>query len=479
MTYEYMQGMGLTAGTSLMSRIAARSDSGSDSGSSSSSSGGKSITTMKLFPGSLNLTATGTSSSKGSTPETPLKVFFTGVQMAIPAGYVPIKSEDKDWFKRWFRQLNSRDYDAHLAKDPNFTYADPDRMARFLDAKYQVELGLDDVWDLSIGAGGKPISGTDLERAQNYFNEAMRFWTRCDSFGGVAWATAPSGTTVMKLPRLYVERYSMTMSFAMSNLGARASCPDHSTMMLIWRVPLVANRTTGTEVLRDYIKEKEAARAASSTSQQQQLAAKQEEISSAQQQADAAQQRASELQGTVGSLEAALAEATLALDAARDQAATTGGVDNTALAALQAQVTELNHQLAAAHSEMAESRRAADLAEQAFEIEGEEQEGSLLGRYKWHLAIGGLAAAGAGLWYYYFKYLPAKGGAAVAAAPTANPDGEEAVYDDRGRLLGTVWPAAVPGRWIARSSKMNRPLYSATSPERAAEWLGDAARRLG
>jgi len=371
MTYEYMQGMGLTAGTSLMSRIAARSDSGSDSGSSSSSSGGKSITTMKLFPGSLNLTATGTSSSKGSTPETPLKVFFTGVQMAIPAGYVPIKSEDKDWFKRWFRQLNSRDYDAHLAKDPNFTYADPDRMARFLDAKYQVELGLDDVWDLSIGAGGKPISGTDLERAQNYFNEAMRFWTRCDSFGGVAWATAPSGTTVMKLPRLYVERYSMTMSFAMSNLGARASCPDHSTMMLIWRVPLVANRTTGTEVLRDYIKEKEAARAASSTSQQQQLAAKQEEISSAQQQADAAQQRASELQGTVGSLEAALAEATLALDAARDQAATTGGVDNTALAALQAQVTELNHQLAAAHSEMAESRRAADLAEQAFEIEGE------------------------------------------------------------------------------------------------------------
>lgn len=132
----------------------------------------------------------------------------------------------------------------------------------------------------------------------------------------------------------------------------------------------------------------------------------------------------------------------------------------------------------AANEAAEEAERAAEEAE-LLASEMEEQAG-FLSRYKWFLAIGGFAAVGAGLWYYFFKYKPAQVAAsaqAAASAPVANPD-EEPVYDVRGRMIGTFWQSAVPGRWVARSSIMQRPLFSAESPERAIEWIEDVADRV-
>jgi hypothetical protein len=392
------------------------------------------------------------------------------LQFVIPAGYVPLPTDDREWFKQWWRRINQGAYENHANRDPGFIYADPDMLAKFIDAKYQVERCLSDVWDLAVGAGGQPLHGNERSNAEDYFGKMMQLWTRCDPIGGKAWATAPNGRTGMKLPRLYVERLPRR---PLLRFEVPSTCPSESDARMMWAVPLQRNRTSGTDLLADYIREKDEKRRATEKSRNDVVADKQREVEDAQNQAAESRQVAAEMAETVQSLESSLDQVTEELDEMRRQAAGGAPVDNAALAALQAQVSTLASQLSTSNAELSEARRAAELAEEAAELESESLEASFLQTHKWHLAIAGLAAAGAGLWYYYFKYKPAQ---AAAPAPVANPD-EEPVYDVRGRMIGAFWQSAVPGRWVARSSVMQRPLFSAESPERAIEWIEDVADR--
>ena len=451
MSYEYMMGMGQSKGSrsfSLTGRV------GAGGGSNGGDQGTEGISLKLILPGLI------------SAVDPPLKP-------VTPAGMVDTnkltgeRARIKEWIVKAFGTKSAFYKDGNSLR-PSFKYVPGALLTNFRNAQLRVsQLG-----SLRMDPVAAAPSSLKAENAI-WRRQFYDWWKRCHVETWAVWALNPG------LARLVPTGIYTTFVRSYKNQKP-IPCPGLS-LRLRWFIP--KNALTVQKLF-----DKQAV-----INERRRLLIAEQTAASASEQVTQKRQEADELRETVASLEAMLTEATQALDAARGQAATNGGVDNATLIALQAQVSELVGQISAANQTMAETRHQADLAEAAAEeaaaeaaeeaaAEAAEEaaaeaaaaiEESVFGRYKWHMAIGGFAAAGAGLLYYYFKYLPGKG---AAPAPVMNPDDEEPVYDSRGRLLGTVWPAAVPGRWIARSEKMNRPLYSATSPERAALWLERGSR---
>lgn len=410
-------------------------------------------------------------------------------QAQIPAGKVPLGQADKEWYRNWLRRVNSRAYQRQQARDPRWTWADPDMLARFTDAKNQTNRLLRTAVSYkSKGDGGR-----------GWVNTILTFWKKCDPQGAAAWITAPGNQTTLKLPKNidsafgYVETRrlvredrvsallrdpsgkgsSFTTSTRRKDAIKALSCPSEDAKRLIFGVPSDPQRTKGTDLLARYVREKNRQVAAAARTSQQRLAAQRQQAREAHAQAQQAATEAQALQQQVTVTQQQLAQATLLFDQEREKAAKGQAVSNESLMAMQDEVNRLTAELALTVETAMETRRDADLAEEALDLEQEvmEQSGlpieplppieelpelppmdpmiesvmepafdpaytdpaymdpgfvdegyteppvepteaSFFEQYKWYLLGGGVAAVGA--WYYFMKYKPAQEAAKIA-----------------------------------------------------------------
>jgi hypothetical protein len=415
----------------------------------------------------------------GPTGPITMALVVTEARPYVPAGYVPLNPEDKDWFMRWFALFNPTAKGSHAKKDPSFNYADPAMLARFLNAKTQVTRlveGRIPPWDLGVGSGGVPLSGDALRRATNYHGQLIAYWNKCDRSGASAWASGPLTMGTLKVPKRLVDEFPNNLRGLAALVSAqKARCPGLTRRRALFGLVSDRDKVTAEKLLYNYSQEKQAVLERSALTEREKSEARAAEIAAAEARAEEARAEAAALETSMSDLESRLAEATAALEAARAAPAPAApgmpAAPSPDVAAMQAMVATLTAQLAETRTQMEESQREAELAEEAAAIES-----GFLARYKWHLIIGGGALVAAGAWYYFKKYKPAQ--AAAAGGIAANPEDEDPVFLDE-QLVGYVAPSAIEGRYVARSLLLDRPTYSALNRRRAENWLRDVARRVG
>jgi hypothetical protein len=132
-------------------------------------------------------------------------------------GYVRVPSGERRALKSWvgrYMGTTSAAYKNHLAKDPNFTSAHPDMLAKFRRAKRRAEL-------VAAKEGVMCLSGSQRDKAI----KTLDFWRRCDKPGWAAWnpvimSQSKYGTCVsapLSLINYWVQDSSLR--------GGRAQCP--------------------------------------------------------------------------------------------------------------------------------------------------------------------------------------------------------------------------------------------------------------
>lgn len=354
MSYEYMAGMGTTA-TTRRTRVGRGSSAGRQR-------------------------QTGAAGSQQRT-----------AQAQIPAGAIPIPSSDKQWFKRWLQRVDSKAYNRHQQRDPQWSWAYPDNMARFLDAKSQVTKGLRNVANYSR------LPSDQLGGAKNWIQLMLSVWKKCDPKGEAAWITAPQNQTTLRLPASLDRSVAWTMDFRVlrksqitatfrdpsgkgssfntnnsyQNAVRRLPCPDENVQNLIFGRATESNRIKGSDLLANYLQRKNQQLKATVRDQRQRAAAQQQQLRTAYARAQEATANAQQLQQEVTTTQQQLAQSTIELDQTRAQAAQGQAVSGEALAMMEEEVTRLINELVTVNAELAEARREAGLAEDAFEIEQE------------------------------------------------------------------------------------------------------------
>lgn len=489
MSYEYMSGLGVV--TSALDIINAQTGGGGTPSSggtktftmmmpqlslspkTSSSGGAKTFT--PLFTGS-KVSPTTTSGAKTATP------LLTGLvipERIPPAGMVEVPENMRSTFRAWadkamVTDAQKRIYAAFKSLNPPLWYIPAQAYADFLNARQVVGNLLKNTTrrpDNHVrGAARKAL---ERERTDKFFT----WWKKCHSSTWAQWALSVEKDSSLqgKVPWLfYLDFQGKVLARNKGNICA-------SSEMLSDRVGdrYMAKAGLKPVLARTLLEQQKKVNDARRASNAEKVA------DSARQQAQEKQSEVTDLQNTVIDLQNQLNQALNALETASNQPATSSASDD-AVAQLAAQVSTLQEQLQASNQALLDAQRMAEEAdsvaaqaeEEAEEVAEEVSEESFFEQYKWYLAIGGFAAVGAGLWYYFFKHKPAQAATASPAssvAPTANPDDEEPVYDVHGEQIGTFWRSAIPGRWIARSTVMPIPLFSTESPERAIEWIEDVA----
>jgi hypothetical protein len=505
-TYEY-NGMGITQFTS-----GTMADRAAASGSTSNGSG----TVLKYFSPMMTSRTTEASPQKSSISVV-LPLTITALEPVPPGGMVEIPENSRASLRAWadkalYSAAQKNILTAFKNLKPAFWYFPAISYADYINSiRVANELWKDAVKpeDLVSGAANKALA---RENARHFMN----WWKKCHPTTWARWYLWAEADTNKKgkVPRGFY-------SWALSNYLNKSGKPCPGTAFLDSQVGgSFLRRAGGVYVLaKDLLAEQERKNRGRRQRNQEKIASG--EVSAAEQRASQAEERAAEawrevesaqgdaeqarrekesaqgdaeqarreaeeanqnvldLQSQMDAQKDQLDQALAALAAASSQSGqSSNGASDDTLAAVSAQVAALQDQIRLSNQALQEAQEtAAEAEDRAADAESESGGGEdFLGRYKWHLTIGGFAAVGA-LWYYFSKYKPAHAAAPAAVAPTANPD-EEPVYDVRGRMIGTFWQSAVPGRWVARSSIMQRPLFSAESPERAVEWIEDVADRV-